>query len=297
MKKMVLPILFVALAVTAMAQDPLADLPWFPTRDTNNIRTKSAFSIDKHTGKRQLLFTVQYDRHGFYADSAHHNVYDAQGRLTMQEVYTWVSSVANPMPQRRTKERWSIEYASDGAVQHIRHEVDEYGYSDVADYYLHSRKVHPQFGLTDCVFLYKGNYMPDTLGYYRVYDTVGHLLREYCSEGLEEYGDFRYSYDASGRLATRVNIYYESWDSLSYHYDPQGVLTSATGKSYDLDMEADVTVTFRPDGTRLEGREHWIVYSDPSYSEDVYIRYDEHGLEVYRKAVYGGEEYEIKYWE
>ncbi|MBQ4377130.1 MAG: hypothetical protein II793_05505, partial [Bacteroidales bacterium] len=122
MKKMVLPILFVALAVTAMAQDPLADLPWFPTRDTNNIRTKSAFSIDKHTGKRQLLFTVQYDRHGFYADSAHHNVYDAQGRLTMQEVYTWVSSVANPMPQRRTKERWSIEYASDGAVQHIRHE-------------------------------------------------------------------------------------------------------------------------------------------------------------------------------
>lgn len=297
MKKMVLILLMMAAVLSATAQDPLADLPWLPSRDTNHIRTKRAYYTDNRTGERQLLFTVQYDRHGFYADSTHHNVYDSQGRLTMQEVYTWVSSTANPIPHRKTKERWSIEYAYDGAVQHIRHEFNGYGQSDVEDYCLHSRKVHPRFGLTDCIFIYNGNNTSDTLGFHREYDSAGHLLREWCSEGLEEYGDFRYSYDASGRLATRVNIYYESWDSLSYHYDPHGVLTSATGKAYDLDMEADVTITFRPDGTRLEGREHWIVYSDPSYSEDNYIRYDEHGLEVYRKAVHGIEEYEIEYWE
>lgn len=90
--------------------------------------------------------------------------------------------------------------------------------------------------------------------------------------------------------------YYESCDTLDYHYDANGLLVSQTGKLYDLDMEVDVTVTFRPDGTRRERREHWINYDDPTDVSDDIIRYDEHDVVVYWKSPQGVIEYEIEYW-
>ena len=95
-------------------------------------------------------------------------------------------------------------------------------------------------------------------------------------------------------MASRT-FYYESWDTLDYHYDADGVLVSQTGKLYDLDMEADVTITFRPDGTRKERREHWINYEDPTDISDEIIRYDERDEIVYEKGPWGITEYEIEY--
>ena len=299
MKKAGLILLFITMLLPAMGQDPLAELPWFPSRDTNHVRVRRAYSVDSLTGKRQLLYTEHFDRHGYRADSAYHNVYDAQGRLTMQETYTWVSTSANPMPRRKIIERWTVEYAPDGAVQHIRQESDTYGYSGVTDYYLLSRKVHPRFGLTDYVFLVNNSDYgwTDTLGYHREYDSLGRLLRDWCEEEERDYGDYRFYYDASGRIRSRRVLYYEAWDTADYHYDSQGVLTSQTGKLYDLDEEADDTITFRPDGTRFERRVHWINYEDPSDTSDLYFRFDEHDVLIYQKNSAGIVEYEIEYWE
>ena len=137
----------------------------------------------------------------------------------------------------------------------------------------------------------------DTLRFSREYAPDGRLLHEYCDDEGDGYRDCVFYYDASGRIVANRTYYYESWDTLDYNYDANGVLVSQTGKLYDLGMEADVTIIFRPDGTRRERRERWVSYEEPSDTSDEYYRYDEHDVLVYEKAPWGITEYEIEYWE
>ena len=123
------------------------------------------------------------------------------------------------------------------------------------------------------------------------------MLHEYCDDEGSGYRDRNLFYDASGRIVASRTYYYESWDTLDYNYDANGVLVSQTGKLYDLGLEADVTITFRPDGTRKERREHWINYDDPMDIADEYYRYDEHDVLIYAKTPMDIIEYEIEYWE
>lgn len=298
MKKAGLILLFVAMVLPAMGQWALMDLPYFPTHTAKPIKVIRAYSIDTLTGARMLKHTEYYDRHGYSADTAYRNVYDDLGRLVLHETYQWVSSSANPMPRREMMSRCSFEYAADGIVQHVKRESFGKYHEGVSEYHLYSRKVHPRFGLTKCVYVIDwGKEYSDTLRYLCEYDSVGRMLHEYCNDEGDGYRDRKLFYDALGRIVASRTYYYESWDTLDYNYDANGILVSQTGKMYDLDMEADVTITFRPDGTRKERREHWINYDDPMDISDEYYRYDERDVLVYAKSPIGIIEYEIEYWE
>lgn len=290
--------LFVTMVVSAMGQGLLPELPCFPRRNNENIKVIRSFSVDTLTGARELVHTELYDRHGYSADTAYRNVYDDLGRLVLHETYQWVSSSANPMPRREMMSRCSIEYAADGIVQHVKRESFGKYHEGVSEYQLYSHKVHPRFGLTECVYVIDwGKEYSDTLRYLCEYDSAGRMLHEYCNDEGVGYRDRNFFYDASGRIVASRTVYYESWDTLDFNYDANGVLISQTGNTYDLDMEADVTITFRPDGTRKERRDHWVSYEDPSDTSDEYCRYDEHDVLVCEKGLWGVTEYEIEYWE
>ena len=298
MKKAGLILLFVAMVLPAMGQWVLMDLPYFPTHTAKPIKVIRAYTIDTLSGARMLKHTEYYDRHGYSADTAYRNVYDDLGRLVLHETYQWVSSSANPMPRREMMSRCSFEYAADGIVQHVKREGFGKYHEGVSEYHLYSHKVHPRFGLTECVYVINwGQEYSDTLRYLCEYDSAGRMLHEYCDDEGSGYRDRTLFYDASGRIVASRTYYYESWDTLDYNYDANGVLVSQTGKLYDLDMEADVTITFRPDGTRRERREHWVVYSDPTQESDELFRYDEHDVLIYEKTPMVIIEYEIEYWE
>ena len=298
MKKAGLILLFVAMVLPAMGQWALMDLPYFPTHTAKPIKVIRAYSIDTLSGARMLKHTECYDRHGYSADTAYRNVYDDQGRLVLHETYQWVSSSANPMPRRELMSRCSFEYAADGIVQHVKREGFGKYHEGVSEYHLYSHKVHPRFGLTECVYVIDwGKEYSDTLRYLCEYDSAGRMMHEYCNDEGSGYRDRNLFYDALGRIVASRTYYYESWDTLDYNYDANGILVSQTGKMYDLDMEADVTITFRPDGTRKERREHWINYDDPMGISDEYYRYDERDVLVYAKSPMGIIEYEIEYWE
>ncbi|MBQ6683422.1 MAG: hypothetical protein IJM74_04905, partial [Bacteroidales bacterium] len=271
---------------------------WLIHRDTNHIRTIRTYAVDSLTGTRQLKLTEHFDRYGYRDDSTCHNEYDDQGRLTMTESYQWVSPTTCANPHRETIWRCSITYSPDGTVQHIKTEnYTGEGTMEQHDMILLSRKEHPRFGLTECIY-YLGAF--DTIRFRREYDDAGHLLSTYCDiENLNGYHDTRYFYDASGRLVAQKNTYYESWDTLDYHYDSHGVLTSQTGHIYEIDMGAEVTVTFRPDGTRQESIARWTSYEDASelFYDYSHSRYDERGVLVYNKSPEGINEFEIEYWE
>lgn len=303
MKKVSLLILLVATAMTAWGQDPSVELPWLPKRDTNHIRTVRTYAVDSVTGVRQLRRTEHYDRHGYLEDTTCRNIYDAQGRLVMAEVYNWVSTSDNPMRRLEIEWRYNITYSSDGAVQHIRKENFSFNAAGVWNHDLLSRKEHPRFGMTECVYLSKFSRWEwvDTIRFLREYDDAGRLLRNFCDmEGVSDYYDTRYYYDSSGRIIACATTYYESLDTFVYHYDSYGIITSKTGHIFDLGMEAEVTVTFRPDGTLLEKQEHWTsdgLYDDIPFKENHLVRYDERGVPVYWKGPAGIIEFEIEYWE
>lgn len=298
MRKSGIMMLFVTMVASAMGQGPLPELPCFPRRNNENIKVIRSFSVDTLTGARELVHTELYDRHGYSTDSAYRNVYDNRGRLVLHETYSWVSTSANPMPHREVSSRCSIEYAADGVVQHVKREDFGKYHEGVCEYHLYSHKVHPRFGLTECVYVINwGQEYSDTLRYLYEYDSAGRMLHEYCDDEGAGYRDRKLFYDALGRIVASRTYYYESWDTLDYNYDANGVLVSQTGKMYDLDLEADVTITFRPDGTRKERRDHWVSYEDPSDTSDEYCRYDEHDVLVYEKGLWGVAEYEIEYWE
>lgn len=288
---------FMTMAVTAMGQWPLDEMTWILQRDTNHIRTIRTYAVDSLTGTRQLKLTEHFDRYGYRDDSTCRNEYDGQGRLTMTESYQWVSPTEGAMPQRETCWRCRLTYSPDGTVQHIKTEnYTREGTMEQRDMILLSQKEHPRFGLTECIYLGA----VDTIRFRRKYDDAGHLLSTYCDiENLTGYHDTRYFYDASGRLVAQRNIYYEAWDTLDYHYDSHGVLTSQTGRMYEIDMEAEVVIGFRPNGTPQEKTEHWTLYEDASepFHDYSHFRYDERGVLVYYKSSEGITEFEIEYWE
>ncbi len=296
MKKAGLILTFLVALLPAWGQSRNMELPFLPYRATNHIKTIQAYSINAQTGERKKSYTEHYDRRGYDADTNCRNVYDRQGRLTLQERYRWVSSTANPTPRRELSGRNSLVYAPDGTVEYYKSEIFGGHYAGLTEYQLYSSTVHPRFGLTELVYLCKyNNEWVDTVRLYREYDSVGNLVRELCD--AEDGYERRLYYDASRRVVASRTYNYESWDTLDYNYDLQGKLVSQTGKLYDIDYEADITVSFRPDGTVSERREHWINTEDPSEFEDAFYRYDERGFLVYEKDAAGIKEFEVEYWE
>ena len=237
MKKAGLILLLFTTFLSATGQGIMMDLPYFPTHTAKPIKVIRTYSVDTLTGARMLKHTEHYDRHGYCADTAYRNVYDDLGRLVLHETYQWVSSSANPMPRREMMSRCSIEYAADGIVQHVKRESFGRYHEGVSEYHLYSRKVHPRFGLTECVYVIDwGKEYSDTLRYLCEYDSAGRMLHEYCDDEGSGYRDRNLFYDASGRIVASRTYYYESWDTLDYNYDANGVLVSQTGKMYDLEQ-------------------------------------------------------------
>lgn len=297
----------VGCVMPAVAQDPMVDLPWLPTRDTTGLRTLRVYRVDTLTGERKLAWTEDYDRHGFKYDSTDILVYDSQGRLT-EFVHHRTTYIPDNTPRVYESWRCKITYAPDGTVQRIE---DVYPRdSTYQTYELLTHKTHPKYGLIEYSFRRSGTYEDyiDTVFFRREYDAQGHLLHEECnSTGYTDiFGDVTYRYDASGRRSAYRGYYYECSDSMDYVYDAQGVLTGMKGLFYDLGMEADVVVRCRPDGTRIEAWEYWREYVDdpegPSgfkLSDDAavyHMRYDERGALVYQKDPSGIMEYERVYW-
>ena len=119
----------------------------------------------------------------------------------------------------------------------------------------------------------------------------------------DNHEDLFFHYRTDGRVDYRIGYYYEWSDSLSYHYDANGVLTHMTGRIYDLDMEADVIIRCQPDGRRIEERQTWYTYEEDGLSTTGTLEideYDSHGLLI-RCRMEGRKtpsyEREIDYWE
>lgn len=313
-------ILFITLAFCALggflpvaAQDAEVDLPFLPYRDTNHVRTMRIYRVDTLTGARELQQTNHYDRHGFMYDSLDVLVYDSKGRLTEYVHRVLRKTPRGPKPQVEVSMRISVEYDADGTVRRVRRVDDGNPDSVYTTYERISYKRHPRFGLTDYTFLVTCSIWDDyvdTAFFRREYDEKGHLLREASRNNADGdgYYDVQYYYDASGRRIAERGYYFESADTLNYHYDEQGVLTGMTGMILDLDIVVEAEISYRPDGTRSEMWQRWHPYVvDPEnpmndkLSEDydvAYTRYDSHGMVVYQKyAGWGVTEWEIEYWE
>ena len=317
MKKIkVILLAFCAMAsiVPAAAQDAEVDLPFFPYRDTNHVRTMRIYRVDTLTGERKLQQTNHYDRHGFMYDSLDVLVYDSKGRLTECVHRVLRKTPRGPKPQVEVSRRFSVDYDADGTVRRVRRVDDGNPDSVYTTYERISYKRHPRFGLTDYTFLITCSIWDDyvdTAFFRREYDEKGHLLREASRKDADDgdgYYDVQYYYDASGRRIAERGYYYESADTLNYHYDERGVLTGMTGIIYDLDIEVEVEISYRPDGTHSEMWQRWHPYVvDPEnpmndkLSEDydvAYTRFDSHGMAVYQKYPgWGVTEWEIEYWE
>ena len=297
MKRLCIILLLAAAFLPAVAQDPLVDLPWLPTRDTNHIRTIRTYKVDTLTGQRKLLSTEHYDRHGYDSGESYRMTYDRQGRLTGWESLSTRWPINDPKPRIIPATTYTLAYDAAGTVQYIR---NVYYDTNVVEYRLINKEVHPRYGLIEYKYVRRvsGLDWTDTVYIRREYDNTGRMLREHChDDGGDAYHEYSFFYDASGRLIACRNYYYEAWDTLDFNYASDGTLISQTGKMYDLDMEADVTISFRPDGMRQERREHWVNYSDPDDISDEYMRYDQRGVLVYWKSPQGVTEYEIEYWE
>lgn len=287
---------------SVMAQNAQIDLPWFPYRDTNHIRTSRAYSIDTVTGERNSLFVQSFHRNGYVADTSCHYVYDKQGRLTEMESYSLYFSVDIPSPKYMLSERYNIDYGTDGTVKKIRYVSYTAHDSTCIVYDLITHKTHPKYGLLEYSFRRTYNKKEiDTVCFIREYDDQGRLIREY-KDGEDHYdiyfsSELTYRYDNEGRRIAESGYYYESSDTLDYHYDEHGVLTSITGTAYDLGMEGKLIIKCRPDGTFVEQWQYWFIYDDPDKPDVEYIRYDDRGNAVYIKTSSGITEYEIEYWE
>ena len=310
-KFILLTLCVLASIVPASAQNPMVELPWLPTRDTTGLRTLRVYRVDTLTGERKLTRTEKYDRYGFMVDSLDRLTYDAQGRLT-EYVRRNTTYVPDNIP--RVKESWRcrITYDADGIVERIENE-----YPSSSSYFTYEflwHRMHSKYGLLDYTFVRHGftNY-DDIVSLKREYDDAGHLLREsVLTNGLiDGESDYviRYRYDALGRRTTCVGAYYESADSMTYQYDEQGVLIGMMGGYYGQDMEADVVVRCRPDGTYIEKYEYWYdlgwdaeddsqwVRLSPDKPDVYYFRYNEKDVLIYQKDSSGIMEYERDYWE
>lgn len=298
--------------LVAIAQGPQVVLPWMPPRDTNHIKTIRYYKYDTVTLERTLNYTENYDRHGYQTHPLTLLTYNDQGLLTRRVGLRERFSAANPTGWIDTADKWDIYYSSDGEALRVKNEW--YGYyhnpgqdTNSAEFELVAHKTHPVYGLLDYTF--RGCYISngelfecDTFYYRHEYDDKGHLLRQYTNYG-DDRENFTFHYRPDGRVEYRIGYYYESWDSLSYHYDDNGVLTHMTGKLYDLDGEADVTIRCRPDGRRIEERQVWYIYEEEGLSTtgttEIY-EYDSHGLLI-RGRTEGSKtpwyDREIDYWE
>lgn len=301
--------IFVILSsLSAMAQGPSGDLPWMPARDTNHIKTIRYYKYDTVTLERTLHYTENYDRHGYQTHPLTKFTFNDQGLLTRRVGLRERFSTANPMGWIDTSDILDIYYSPDGEILRVKNEW--YGYyhnpghdTNISDYELIAHKTHPVYGLLDYTF--RGCYINngelfecDTFYYRREYDNKGRLLRQYTNYG-DTREDINCHYRPDGRVEYRVGYYYESWDSLSYHYNANGLLTHMTGKEYDLDMEADVYIRCQPDGRRIEERQVWRVYEQEGESTEIH-EYDSHGL-LLRSRIIGSKvpyfDREIDYWE
>lgn len=271
-------------------------LPWLPVRDTHHIHLLHS-RIENTTTGELTMKTEAYDRSGYLVDSLTRNVYDEHGRLREQVRIGWDET----RMRQDTSLLWHVDYDADGTVRRIRNVYD--GGRGEFVYDLIAHRVHSQFGLLEYAFRRENQYGDmrylDTVYLRRSYDSTGHLLHEECKGGLYSMDvfDIRYSYDTAGRMVSRVGLYYESSDSLHYHYDAQGVLTGVTGKDYDLGMEAEVTITCWPDGIPRERIARWNTYEEGDDDESVdYTRYDRRGVVVYFRSGNFIFTYDIDYW-
>lgn len=300
-------------SLCAMAQGPQVVLSWMPTRDTNHIKAIRYYKYDTVTLERTLNYTENYDRHGYQTHPLTKLTYNDQGLLTRRVTLRERFSAANPMGWIDTANICDITYSPNGVIQRIK--TVRYGYyhdpeddTVVVDYELVSHQTHPAYGLQDYTFkcCYNTNSRKrvwcDTVYLRREYDDYGRLLKQY-SNYEDDHENLNYHYRVDGRVDYRVCYYYESWDSLSYHYDANGLLTHMTGRLYDLDMEADVTIRCQPDGRRIEERQVWYIYEDDGLSAigtTELHEYDSHGL-LLRSRIIGSKvpyfDREIDYWE
>lgn len=295
--------IFVMVCISSvMAQNVQTDLPWLPYRDTNHIRTIRIYDIDTVTGERTLSFVQSFHRSGYEADTSCRYVYDKQGRLTEMARYSLDYSVDMTSPKYMLLYRYNIDYSTDGTVKKIRFVSYTLHDSTTYVYDLLTHKTHPKNGLLEYSFRRTIDQVEtDTVYFIRDYDEHGHLIREYM-DAENHYDIFfssevTYRYDNEGRRIAESGHYYEQSDTLDYHYDEHGVLTSITGTSYDLGMEGKLFIKCRPDGTYSEQWQYWYIYEDPEKPDVEYIRYDDRGNAVYVKTSAGVSEYEIEYWE
>lgn len=261
--------------ISAFAQDTQVELPWLPKRDTNHIRTIKVYLIDTITKTRNLNYTIHYDQHGFETDSFNSLTYDSKGRLIefITRIKVWPYN--QPEPIIKDFEKYKISYTPDGVVQRIENTYlsDSSSYT----YELLTHKTHPKYGLINYTFLRtytdkEMNTVADTVFFNREYDIQGHLTHEewYSSDYTDNCSDITYRYDNDGRRIAKRGYYYECSDTLDYIYDAHGLLTGMKGIFYDLDMEADIIIHCRPDGTKIEAWEHLYSYEeDPDNPEKI----------------------------
>ena len=304
-KKVLFGLILISTFLPTLAQTNWWDFGrlYMPSRDTNNIRIIREYGIDS-TGKRTLMDITEYDRHGYQTNPYIKLTYNDKGQLIHRLELIEVGSVKNPIPHLDTSTTCDISYNAQGQPEAIRW---VYYLSDT--YVSHALVQYSEDSLCQKLRYRTTIIRPqDTFTYtatalYRCFDNQGRLIQFGNDEiyAEESYFHINYTYDNEGRIATRQGGYYEDSDSLVYHYDSNGKLTSITGIAYSTEGEVDILIHCRPDGTRKEEWRHYRnIYDDTLHSEsDDHILYDTHGNITRWKSdelntIF---EYEIEYWE
>lgn len=251
------------------------DLPFMPKRNPTHVRTMKKYVLSTQImGKRTLLETTHYDRHGYETSPHIKLAFDSLGRLTdrMEMDPSFDSETQLSYTQPMTV--LHVDYSPEGLVNYYR----EIFYSRhqgaepdtiVTSCRLIDHTSHPVLGETKCVYrrsittahasVYEQIPITkhDTIVCERVYDGQNRLIQEYIEGAPEESYERYFYYNEQGRRTHRIRNKHEYQDSVSYQYNIINDLIGWSGKGQDHDLTFSVFVRCQPNGTPVQRTEIW----------------------------------------
>ena len=327
MKKTVSIICLCFLAsITLVAQQPSGGynevndcLRFMPTRVTDHVRTVQEYEPSIVVmGRRKLLKTTYYDRHGYETREGWEYTYDSLDRLV-----GW-TAMEHRWDNENQRMRWDttfdahIEYTPEGLVSLYRFiTYDRIGDAidtTVVTYRLVHLVRSTDRGITECDYAYTERPVPDrlteeatdTCRFRREYDEKGRLVRERYtddvgSRGMDNY-EVRYAYDEQDRKQYERNYFYGGSDSLGYRYSALGGVVEKSGKEWAEGFETDIFISCRPDGSPLESThisylQEWDYGENPEQRSVTRRWYDAMGSLIREEGLDGTREYDVEYWE
>lgn len=263
------------------------NLPFMPKRNKTHLHTVRKYELSNQVmGKRTLLETTYWDRHGYELLPNTRMAFDSLGRLTdrLVEVETYDADGLLPILEPLTQQH--VEYGPEGVVRYFRTiEYKRYQGSipdtEATTYRLIDYATAEGRGIVKCVYR-RSHTIAQAAVYERIpvttYDTLvcecvldgsGRLIQQYVEGTPNGQGDYQryFYYDDNGRRIKRKRINKESIDSIEYQYNIMSELIGWTGKGLSEGTEFDIFARCQPNGTMTQRTVIWHIMQFDEISE------------------------------